>query len=198
MISGASVLVTSGPVPSTALRLVRFLGYFTIQSNVLVLVTCLALVLDPLRRGRVWQVARLDALVGITVTGLVHWFLLRPILDLDGLSSLTDKLLHVVVPLMAVAGWCAFGPRPRIDRTVILAALGWPLVYMVYTVAFGAATGWYPYPFVDVAVHGYGTVLRNGIGILGLFLGTCLVLRAVERRLPVTTLGHGGPPDPDG
>jgi hypothetical protein len=29
---------------------------------------------------------------------------------------------------------------------------------------------WYPYPFVDVAVHGYGVVLLNCLGIAALTL----------------------------
>lgn len=66
------------------------------------LITCATLALEPRRDGRVWRVVRLDALVGITVTGVVHWFLLRPLLELDGMSYVTDKLLHVAVPLLAV------------------------------------------------------------------------------------------------
>lgn len=189
VIIGESVLVTTGPIPSTPVRLVRFFGYFTIQSNLLVLYTCATLALDPARSGRGWRVLRLDALVGITVTGLVHWYLLRPLLNLDGWSFVTDKLLHVVVPVMVVLGWCVFGPRPRLDGRVIVAALGWPLAYMAYTVAFGAATGWYPYPFIDVGVHGYGTVALNGLGVLGLFLATGLLLLLLDRRLPSAPAG---------
>ncbi len=40
-------------------RVVRFFGYFTIQSNLLVLASVLPLVRDPLSDGRLWRVARL-------------------------------------------------------------------------------------------------------------------------------------------
>ena len=45
---------------------------------------------------------RLAALVGITITAVVHFVLLRPLLDLDGLDLLADALLHRVVPVLAV------------------------------------------------------------------------------------------------
>ncbi len=112
-ISGASVLVEEDP-PNLLERMVRLVGYFTIQANVLVAVTAFTLVRDPARDGRVWRVVRVAAVVGITVTGIVHWFFLRPLLDLTGWSYLCDKLLHVVVPLLAVLGWLLFGPRPRV------------------------------------------------------------------------------------
>jgi hypothetical protein len=34
----------------------------------------------------------------------------------------------------------------------------WPLLWIVYTFAHGAATGWYPYPFLDAHTHGYGRI----------------------------------------
>lgn len=81
---------------------------------------------DPARDGRRWRVLRLAGLVGITITAVVHFFLLRPLLDLDGLDYLADKLLHMVVPMLAVAGWALFGPRPRITRREVGLAIVWP------------------------------------------------------------------------
>lgn len=52
-------------------RVVQTLSFVTIQSNVLALVVAVALVVDPDRDGRSWRVLRLDALLGIAVTGLV-------------------------------------------------------------------------------------------------------------------------------
>jgi uncharacterized membrane protein len=116
-LDGHRTLVTEGE-PSTRTTLVRFLSYFTILSNILVAWTTSTLAIDPGRDGRVWRVLRLDAVVGITVTAVVHWFFLRPLLDLHGGDYVADKLLHVVVPLLAVAGWLVFGPRGRIALAI--------------------------------------------------------------------------------
>ncbi|RKS75215.1 hypothetical protein CLV35_1674 [Motilibacter peucedani] len=180
VVSGASVLVTDGPVPGTGTRLWRFFGYFTVQSNLLVLVTVASLALDPARDGRLWRVTRLDAVVGITVTGVVHFFFLRPLLHLHGWSAVTDKLLHVVVPLMAVAGWLALGPRGRTDGRTVAGAMAWPLAYVVYTGVYGASAHWYPYPFADVDRHGYARVAVNGLGVLALLLALSLAARALD------------------
>lgn len=60
-----------------------------------------------------WRVLRIAGPVGITVTGLVHFVLLRPLLDLDGADWVADKLLHMVVPVLAIAAWAWVGPRLR-------------------------------------------------------------------------------------
>ena len=51
--------------------MIQTLSYFTIQSNILVLVAAATVVVDPARDGRFWRILRLDALLGITITGLV-------------------------------------------------------------------------------------------------------------------------------
>ena len=119
---------------------------------------------------RVLRVLRIDAVLGIAVTGVVHWFFLRPIMNLEGASYLADKLLHVVVPLLAVVGWLVFGPRGLVSRADIWPALIWPIAYLLLILATGPVFDWYPYPFLDVAEHGLGVVLLNSLGITALFL----------------------------
>lgn len=191
--SGEAVLVEASLAPPVHVRLFRFCCYFTVQSNLLVLLTCASLALDPARDGRLWRVARLDAVVGITVTGVIHWFFLRPLLDLDGASYVTDKLLHLAVPLLAVAGWVALGPRGRIDPVTLRWALAWPAAYMAFTLVHGGASGWYPYPFTDVGDLGYARVLLNALGVVALLLAVALGLRraddALDRR--GATAGRG-------
>ncbi len=93
--------------------------------------------------------------------GVVHFFFLRPLLDLDGADLLADKLLHMVVPLLAVIGWFAFGPRGRAARADLVPFLVLPVFWLAYTLVRGAFVDWYPYPFIDVVEHGYGVVLLN-------------------------------------
>jgi hypothetical protein len=88
---GSVVLVDTHP-PGLVDRLLRYVAYFTIQSNVLVLLTAAQLARDPAHDGRWWRVVRTAAISGISVTGLVHWFLLRKLLDLHGADYLADRL----------------------------------------------------------------------------------------------------------
>ncbi|WP_109506025.1 Pr6Pr family membrane protein [Nocardioides speluncae] len=186
---------TSSPPLST--RVIRFASYLTIWSNALVAWSVATLVLDPLRDGRIWRALRLNAVVICFGGGVVHFFLLRPLLDLNGAPLLADRLLHMVVPLLAVVGWVLFGPRDRIPT--LAAFLAVPLGWLAYTLIRGPIVDWYPYPFIDVIEHGYGVVLLNCVGVTAFMLGLYALARWLDPRLPgvdkepsVDALGSGG------
>lgn len=183
--SGEAVLDQTSSPPLVQ-RIAQFFSYFTIQSNLLVTITAWQLWRDPRRDGRWWRAVRLGAVVGITVTGLVHFVLLRPLLDLEGANWAVDKLLHMVVPVLAVAAWGVAGPRPRVDWRDVGLALLWPVVWLVWTLVVGAVTGWYPYPFLNSGKSGVGTVVVSCIGITTLFLALFAGVRVVDRRLPAS------------
>jgi hypothetical protein len=80
---------------SHPVRVWRFFSYFTTQANLLVVATSLSLAFRADRDGPGWRVARLNALTGITITALVHWFLLHPLDDFRGLRWASDTLVHI-------------------------------------------------------------------------------------------------------
>lgn len=184
-ISGVDAVVgEDGQIPAVGTRLVRFFSYFTVESNILVLISAVTLVLKPNRDGLVWRVLRLCGLVGISVTFVIYLWLLRPILVLDGLAVWTDAGLHIASPLLAITGWALFGPWPRIELKTILWMLIWPLAYVTWTLAHGAnSLRWYPYPFIDAKALGYGTALLNGVGILVLLVAVGFAYFAGDRAL---------------
>jgi hypothetical protein len=182
VIEGGRVLEEAHP-PSMGLRLIRFLAYFTVQSNILVLVCAVPLARIPSYDGWAWRVLRTAAVTGIAVTGLVHWFLLRPLLHLHGADLVADKLLHLAVPLLAVVGWLVFGPRPRMTWPTSLRASLWPVAWLVVILAQGAVTGWYPYPFLDHRQHGWDHVGVVCVGIFVLWFGLLAGEHAYDRRM---------------
>jgi hypothetical protein len=97
--------------------------------------------------------------------------------------GLADRMLHLVVPVLAVLGWLVLGPRPRIDWGVCLRTALWPLAWLVMILGQAAATGWYPYPFLDHGRHGWGSVLAVCAGILVLFFVVFAILRECDRRM---------------
>ena len=185
IVRGDSVLdETNAPGTPEAVR--RFFFYFTIQANTLVAFTCWLVATRDIGSSRLLRVLRIDAVLGIAVTGVVHWFFLRPIMNLAGASYLADKLLHVAVPLLAVVGWLVFGPRGLVSRADIWPALIWPIAYLLLILATGPVFDWYPYPFLDVAEHGLGVVLLNSLAITALFLAVAFAMAWGDRRLPGT------------
>jgi uncharacterized membrane protein len=181
VVKGGRVLSEAYP-PSLGDRLLRFVAYFTVESNLLVLVTTARLARDPAHDGPWWRVVRIDAVTGIAVTGLVHWFLLRPLLHLDGADLVADRLLHVVVPVLSVVGWLLFGPRPRVDWSACLRALAWPVGWVVVILVSGGWTGWYPYPFLDHRLHGWGHVVVVCAAITALFVVVLAAQGEYDRR----------------
>ena len=183
VVIGVPAPTASDPDPGLGERLFHLVSYFTILSNLLVLITTTRLAGNAAADGPVWRVLRLNAVVGITVTAVVHWFLLRPLSDLSGWPYLADKLLHMVVPGLALLGWLLFGPRQRVGFRTVLLGLIYPVGWLCYTLAVGAATGWYPYPFLDVGERGGGPVAVTSVVLAIVVFGMSLLMRLGDRRL---------------
>ena len=157
-------------------RVRRYFFYFTIQSNIAVAWGLLLVVRRPdVRHPACFAWCGSPSVIGITVTGVVHWFFLRPILDLEGSSYLADKLLHVARPAVGRHRVPALRPRGRVRRSDIP-----PTVAVAHPLARGHAGRWdrspttYPYPFVDVdAASVSGVVLVNCLGVAVLFCALC-------------------------
>ena len=182
---GHAVLDETDP-PSLGERLIRFVGYFTVLANIMIAWMAWTIALGRDRDTASWRTLRLTSLVAITVTGLVHWFLLRPLLDLTGADYLADKLLHVAVPLLAVVGWVAFGPRGRVQWRDVVASPVFPIAWLVYTLVRGAITDFYPYPFLDADAEGYAAVSVACVGIAVLFVGLAALAWKGDGRLART------------
>lgn len=183
--TGADVNAASGVQPvGTGTRYVRLFSYFTVEANVLVLAACVGLVLDPRRSGRLWNVLRLDALLGIVITGIVFVTVLAPIVEHEGVGTWVNAGFHYVAPAAALAGWLLFGPRPRIGWSTVAWAFAWPVGWLLYTFAHGAATGWYPYPFLDAHALGYPLTVRNVAVVVVLAAVLAAAFKALDSRLP--------------
>jgi hypothetical protein len=176
----------AGLAPTHAERIVRLFSYFTIQSNLLIGGVSLALALDPRRDGPVFRVLRLDALLCIAVTGIVYNTVLRGLVDLTGAGMVSNVLLHMLSPALAVVAWLLFGPRPRVSARTVWWSVVYPIAWLVYTFVRGAATGWYPYPFLDVTQIGYRGALTGAALVAVVFLVLAWGLRWADGRLPDT------------
>ncbi len=119
------------------------------------------------------------------MTGIVYSTVLAAIHQPDGAAETTvNTIVHYVVPVLMVAGWLLFGPRPRIDRRAIGWSLLFPVLWFAYTLVRGAIWGWYPYPFVDVTTHGYARVVVNAL-LVTVVLGIVAALFALgDAKLP--------------
>lgn len=181
---GTDVNATTGQPPEgTGTRVVNLFSFFTIQSNLLVLAAAATLAANPTADGRWWRILRLDGLLGITITGLVYTTVLAGDRPLDGLEVWLNAAFHYFCPLWTVVGWLLFGPRPRVTWRVVGWSFVWPAAWIGYTLVRGAATDWYPYPFLDATDLGYAVALRNVAGVLVLALAVAALVRYLDGRL---------------
>jgi hypothetical protein len=181
--SGANA---TGPIGT---RLVRLFSFFTIQSNIFVLGTSIALALNVFRDGRVWRVLRFDALLGIIITGLVYDAVLAPLVHPTGWALAATIGFHYIAPWATLIGWLLFGPRPRIGWAAMALGFIWPILWIVYTFVHGAVTGWYPYPFLDVTTIGFADSVRNSAVVLAIGIVLAVVLTLLDRYVPSLVRG---------
>jgi hypothetical protein len=175
-------------------RVGNLFTYFTILSNILVAVTSAVLALRPHTRSLLLRVARLDAVLAITVTGVVYHVLLAPLDHQIGAEAFANQLFHTVTPVLAVSGWLVFGPRGLVDRRVLALSVLYPVAWLVFTLIRGAVIGWYPYPFLQVGELGYARVALNCAEITLLFLVLATCYAGIDRFLTGRAVKHGAPP----
>lgn len=137
----------------------NFFGYFTIQSNIIVVVVFFLLGLATLAgrsTSRALQLARACATTYIVVVGIVYNTLL---VGLEGGISLewANWVLHVALPVYAAIDWILFGDRSKLAWNTYWIVLVYPIVWIIVVLTRGATDGWVPYPFLDPA-QGYGVV----------------------------------------
>ncbi len=155
------------------LRLVDLLSYFTIWSQIVVAIVMTILWRNPQRDGKWLRIFRIDALLMITVTGVVYNILLGPKYPPVGLNKLSSPIEHTITPLLTILVFFVAGPRGWFNKKSVLAALVLPISYIFYSLIRGAAIGAYPYGFLDVVTNGYAFVI---IFVLGILTASLLVL----------------------
>lgn len=173
--------------------LVNTFSYFTIQSNVLVLVTSAVLAIRPTISGPWWRALRLAALTGITVTGIVYATVIAPYVHLSGAAMLYNYTFHYVVPIASIVGFFLVGPRLRLYNQDLVFMV-WPVMWLVYTMlrgallhpeftGFSATASHYPYQFLDVDQVSMFEVVGSVTFVTLLLVGIGIGYVHAERRL---------------
>ena len=150
----------------------NFFTFFTILSNLL----AMGVLLEGGRRmltgaPPVPDMIRGAAVVYMTVTYIVFAILLRDLQEeLQTHVAWVDSVFHRLAPIVLMIGWVVDPPRERISFRRSLWWLSFPLLWVIFTMIRGAVDGRYPYPFLDPANGGYGTVLVYVVAITALFV----------------------------
>lgn len=161
--------------------ILSMLRFFTVLTNL-----GLAILFTAIAAGRGWALRpRLFAglLLAILLVGIVYGLLLRGLETLTGGAAVANVLLHNVTPILVPLFWLAFVPKGRLRWADTWRSTLFPLGYFVYALAIGAASGRYPYPFMNVAQIGWGATLLNAALMATGFVIVGLAVVALDRRL---------------
>jgi len=159
---------------------IRFVSYFTIESNILVALvgTCAALGWRNVLSGNGLRSA---VAVYIAMVGIVYMLILRKLWAPEGAQYVADLLLHDVAPVLYLIFWLAFVPKAGLRWIDPLIWLIYPVLYLLAILARGVFSGFFPYPFIDLAQLSPQIVARNALVLLAVFLVMGLVLVAFGR-----------------
>jgi hypothetical protein len=157
-------------------------GYFTILTNLLCAV-CMTAAFFSRSADRPSANLLSATTLYIATVGVTYALLLSHLFSFQGLPWLSDRLLHYVIPVVYVAYWLIFVPKGTLRWTAPVIWLIYPLAYLVVSLVRGALTGWYPYPFINVATLGYRSALLNALGLTFTFFVSGLALVAWDRQM---------------
>jgi hypothetical protein len=158
-----------------------YFSFFTILGNILVMVMAAGFA----RGGRrvLGPSLRAATTLYIVVVAVVFWTLLAGIVKPTGIAWWGNMLAHGIVPAAWTIGWLAFGRHGGIRATSPPLWLIYPLAYAGWTFLHGALSGWYPYPFIDVAKRGAGPVAITSAWMALGFLVLGYIVRAIDGLL---------------
>jgi hypothetical protein len=183
-LAGQFYLIIENRVASIPETIMRYFGFFTILTNILVALCCNFLLLKSnsyigkffLKHTTVTAIA-----VYITIVGFVYNLILRFLWNPQGLDRVVDELLHTAIPILFIFLWLVFIPKAKLKWKNIFTWLIFPFLYLIYILIRGSFAGYYPYPFIDVNQLGYRKVFLNGLGILVAFLLVSILFVAIDK-----------------
>lgn len=166
---------------ATGEKLWLMAGFFTILTNLGVAGAMLAV-------AKGWKISGSQAaglVLSIIVVALIYHLILADLWAPQGLAWWADQGLHTGVPLAMLVWWLSFADMeigPRDVPTWLI----WPLAYAGYALIRGAATGFWPYPFLDAGTLGAARLMLNLVVLGAVFwaIGLLLVwIASIHRRL---------------
>ena len=182
------IIITNNIANGTSVvdGIIKFFSFFTVLTNILLSLSLTAVLISPSSGvGKFFSRISVQSaiVVYISIVSIVYNIILRQLWDPQGLQLIADVLLHQVIPLIYVFYWVAFIPKGTLVWKFPFRLLIYPLIYLVYIVVRGAATGHYPYPFMDVTQIGTEKMLWNAFFIMIAFVGIGYLLVATDASM---------------
>lgn len=165
--------------------IVEFFSFFTIQCNLLVVITLFVIAITPIRVDRFFN--RPDVVtaiaVYISIVGFVYNLMLSQMANFKGAAKLADELLHLIIPALFVIYWLTTIPKDQINWKHTLGWMRYPAFYLCYILTRGLLTGLYPYYFLDIGKYGFLKITVNIAALMLVFFGFSILYVGMARLI---------------
>ncbi len=175
---------------------VEFFSYFTIISNILAAVALTAPLVAPASGLARWADAtstRIAIAVYLAITAVIYHTLLAHLWDLPPWRQVSSHIQHTITPALFLIDWLWRGGQGEARWSAALKTLPVPVIYGAWTLIHGALSGFYPYPFLNVAKRGYPAVLVTMAVMFIGFLVVALAFTALHRARARLAQGQASP-----
>ncbi|ERJ11483.1 Pr6Pr family membrane protein [Haloplasma contractile] len=162
-------------------QIINYLGYFTIQSNLLIAIWLTASCIYTKRNQDHFlfkPIVKGGITLYISITGIIYVTMLAGLWEPTGIRAIGVFILHYLTPLGAFIDWLIFEKKRAYKWDFILVWMAYPLGYLMFCLIRGPLVDYYPYPFINVSVYGYNTVMMNAVKmtIFFILIGSVLVI----------------------
>lgn len=180
--------------------------FFTVQSNIFIILMALIFLINEVVQlftkksfTNEWLLKiKYVATVAITVTFLVFFSMLAPLMGIDYLLSFNNFSLHAIVPVLAIVDFILFDTDIHLTYKNSLVAAIAPISYVIFVyigAIFKLQYGenlYYPYFFLNIETNGFFFEKGMGVipwviillaGICGLGFLYCLIIKARQKAI---------------
>ncbi|WP_156351720.1 MULTISPECIES: Pr6Pr family membrane protein [unclassified Agreia] len=193
LLAGIGLLVTiviqiNDRVVNNAFDPWEYFSYFTIETslmNIVVFIVGGILAFRLSRDTELFTTVRMATLTYAIITAGVYNLLLRnvPYNGFQGLSW-PNEVIHVWIPILIVLDWLISPGRPALSWKALRVVMIYPLLWLAYSLVRGAVSnGIYPYPFLDPATAGWGSVIAYIVALSLVLLGLAALAIVYSRRV---------------
>jgi hypothetical protein len=166
---------------STALQI---FSYFTVQSNLIVLLyTLYSMITSKVRNTKI----KMALMIYITFTSSVYAFFLTRIFLYDTFDIFSITVDHFITPLCFIIDFFIVERMHhsewRLELKDLLLSLLYPFLYIDYILIYGSITGHYIYPFLDVSKIGFTGYMFVFAALLIIYWGMTKFYTYIMNRL---------------
>lgn len=144
----------------------QLLSFYTLQTNIMVFL-CMGFlafysIFKKERTGLLYFFVGGIA-IWIMITGVLYHVFLSAIHNPSGIKSITNIVLHYVVPWSMVGYFAVFFDKKYINWIFPLLWTSYPIVYLIISLIRGKFQGFYPYWFINPTAEypaGIGSMLN--------------------------------------